>query len=181
MARTDSGNYDALAWVQDEIQQALAEVLQALTHFIDAPEDSDALEQCISQLHQVSGIIEMLNLNGAHLLIKEMLASSVATRGLQDDKLEKIQDSLLKSLLILPNYLKLLGLELQDHPLRLIEIINELRLARGDDAITESSLFKPSLSIQLPEVPGGYGRASLYGNAGGSTAAGPGCCGWDDQ
>ncbi|NQY27310.1 MAG: Hpt domain-containing protein [Piscirickettsiaceae bacterium] len=152
MAQTNSGNYDALALVQDEAQQSLEDALQALTQFIDNPTNNSALEQCITYLHQINGLVEMLSLQGAYLLSKEMLTSAVATRGISASKLVDIQDSLLKGLLILPNYLKLLGIELEDHPLRLITTINELRSARGDDAIDDQSLFKPILSIQLPEI-----------------------------
>ena len=152
MARTNSGNYDALALVQDEAQQSLADALQALTQFIDNPTDSKSLEQCITYLHQINGLVEMLNLQGAYLLSKEMLTSAVATRDITTENLIDIQDSLLKGLLILPNYLKLLGFELEDHPLRLIETINELRVARSEEKIKEQSLFKPNLSIRLPEI-----------------------------
>ncbi|MBE9532855.1 MAG: hypothetical protein IMF04_01925, partial [Proteobacteria bacterium] len=102
MARTNSGNYDALALVQDEAQQSLADALQALPQFIDNPTDSNSLEQCITYLHQISGLVEMLGLQGALLLSQEMLASAAATRGLTTSNLVEIQDSLLKGLLILP-------------------------------------------------------------------------------
>jgi chemosensory pili system protein ChpA (sensor histidine kinase/response regulator) len=152
MARTTSGNYDALAWVQDEVQKSLADALQALTRFIDSPDDDDdAIALCITQIHQVNGTMEMLNLEGAQLLVAEMLASAIALRDKKISDIAPAQDSLLKSLLLLPNYLKLLGTSLQDHPLRLIETINELRNARGVSALDEQDLFKPSLSIQLPD------------------------------
>ena len=151
MAQIDRGNYDALVWVQDELQQSLADTLEAFTRFINTPEDTAAISLCITQLHQINGTVEMLNLQGAQLLAAEMLASAIAIREQQNTDLTQIQDGLLKGLLLLPNYLKLLGSELQDHPLRLIDTINELRSARGNTIIEPSSLFKPVLSIHLPE------------------------------
>jgi chemosensory pili system protein ChpA (sensor histidine kinase/response regulator) len=151
MARTTSGNYDALAWVQDEIKQSLSDALKVLTRFIDDPEDSFLLEQCVTQIHQVNGIMEMLGLRGAHLLTNEMMASAVALRDGKASDTGQTQDSLLKGILLLPNYLKLLGLELEDHPIRLIDTVNELRVARGDSAIKASSVFKPNLSVVLPD------------------------------
>ena len=151
MARTTSGNYDALAWVQDEVQKSLADALQALTRFVDSPDDDNAIAMCITQIHQINGTMEMLNLQGAQLLVAEMLASAIALRDKKVLEISAAQDSLLKSILLLPNYLKLLGTSLQDHPLRLIETINELRDVRGISALEEYDLFKPSLSIQLPD------------------------------
>lgn len=152
MARTNSGNYDALALVQDEAQQSLDDVLKALTLFIDSPEENASLELCITYLHQINSLLEMLNLQGANILATEMLASAIAIRDSKSNKSIDIQDSLLKGLLILPNYLKLISDSLQDHPLRLISTINELRIARGDEPVSEQSLFKPTLSVALPEI-----------------------------
>ncbi|RKZ81066.1 MAG: hypothetical protein DRQ35_00975, partial [Gammaproteobacteria bacterium] len=151
MARTTSGNYDALAWVQVEIQQSLADALKVLTRFIDNPDERSVLDQCVTQLHQINGIMEMLGLQGALLLTNEMMASAIALREEKAADISQTQDSLLKGIMLLPNYLKLLGLELEDHPIRLIETINELRVARGDSAIKASSVFKPNLSVVLPD------------------------------
>jgi chemosensory pili system protein ChpA (sensor histidine kinase/response regulator) len=150
MAQLNNGNYDALAWVQNEVQQSLADALQILTRFIDAPEDAASIEPCVTQLHQVTGIMEMLNLQGALLLSQEMLASATVIRSNAGTDTTQIQDSLLKGLLLLPNYLNQIGPEIEDHPLRLIDTINELRLRRDEKAITANSLFKPSLSVVLP-------------------------------
>ena len=150
MAQITNGNYDALAWVQNEVQQSLADALKILTRFIDAPHDSATLEPCITQLHQVTGIMEMLDLQGALLLSQEMLASATKIRSQSGDNTTRMQDSLLKGLLLLPNYLKQVGPNISDHPLRLISTINELRLSRDDKIITADSLFKPSLSVTLP-------------------------------
>ena len=61
MAQLNNGNYDALAWVQNEVQQSLADALQVLTRFIDNPEDTASIEPCVTQLHQVTSTMEMLN------------------------------------------------------------------------------------------------------------------------
>jgi chemosensory pili system protein ChpA (sensor histidine kinase/response regulator) len=103
MARTNSGNYDALAWVQDEVQKSLAEALQSLTKAVDSPDDDHAIAQCITQIHQIIGTMEMLNLQGPQLLATEMLASAIALRDKKIPDTSAAQDNLLKSLLLLPN------------------------------------------------------------------------------
>lgn len=152
MAEIISGNYDALAWVQEELQESLESALQSLTRYIDDKADSTALDSCITQLHQTNGTVEMLNLFGAQSLTSEMMASANALYNADSAVASNIEDSLLKGMLLLPNYLSLLSAELQDHPLRLISTINELRIARGEVELNESQLFKPSFSIQLPET-----------------------------
>ncbi|MDQ7072345.1 MAG: hypothetical protein Q9N32_00650 [Gammaproteobacteria bacterium] len=150
MARTSNGNYNALAWVQDEVQQTLADALHALTAYIDDPENDEAIEQCITHIYQVSGTLEMLSLRGAQLLSNELLSSAKTIRDNKDGDLSAIQDSILKGLLILPNYLKTLNDDLQDHPLFIIAILNELRNARGDDEFKARELFSPNLAVVLP-------------------------------
>ncbi|MBE0438442.1 MAG: Hpt domain-containing protein [Gammaproteobacteria bacterium] len=150
MAQTNSGNYDALVWVQDDIQQSLADALTAVTRFIDSPDDTSKLVPCINQLGQTHGVIDMLGLAGANLLIREMLSSiSMLTKQTSTNS-ESIADTILKGLLLLPNYLKLIGHDFEDHPLRLIETINELRTARGEAPLSPTNLFKPNFSIVLP-------------------------------
>ncbi len=151
MAQLNSGNYDALAWVQNEVQQSLADALQTLTRFIDDPSDTANIEPCISQLHQVNGIMEMLNLQGALILSQEMLASAIAIRNADNNDSSRLQDSLLKGLMLLPNYLKQVGPNVNDHPIRLLSTINELRLSRDEKVLSEVQLFKPNLSIPLPD------------------------------
>lgn len=151
MARTNSSNHEALAWVQDEVQKSLAEALKALTSFIENSDNTVELELCITLLRQINGIMEMLALDGAQLLVNEMLTSAIAVRDQQSTNPTQTQDDLLKGLLLLPNYLKLLSPELEDHPLRLIETVNELRINRGAVATDINSLFQPILSVPLPE------------------------------
>jgi len=150
MAQLNNGDYGALAWVQNEVQQSLADALQILTRFIDNPKDAVSIEPCVTQLHQVTSTMEMLNLQGGLLLSQEMLASATLIRSNAGADTTALQDSLLKGLLLLPNYLNQIGPEIEDHPLRLIDTINELRLGRDEKAITANSLFKPSLSVVLP-------------------------------
>ncbi|MDT8371336.1 MAG: Hpt domain-containing protein [Gammaproteobacteria bacterium] len=151
MAQTNSANYDALVWVQDEIQQSLADALTTVTRFIDSPDDTSKLVPCINQLGQTHGVIDMLGLAGANLLIREMLASLSTLTKQTSTNSESIADTVLKGLLLLPNYLKLIGHDFEDHPLRLIETINELRTARGEAPLSPASLFKPNFSIILPD------------------------------
>ena len=150
MAEITSGNYDALVWVQGELQDSLDKALQSLHRYIDDDTNNSPLDSCIRQLHQTSGTVEMLNLKGAHLLSSEIMASANALYHADSTIKANIEDTLIKSLLLLPNYLKAVSSELTDEPLRLISTVNELRLARGEQQLNDSELFKPNLSVALP-------------------------------
>ncbi|HEC74553.1 MAG TPA: response regulator [Methylophaga aminisulfidivorans] len=151
MAQLLKGNYDALVWLQDELQQSLAQALSAMNVYLDAEQEESSLSDCIESLYQVNGTLEMLNLSGAAMLTAEM---QNAVKDLHNKRIadsQATEDAIVKTLLLLPNYLKQLNNDFQDHPLLLIDVINELKTARKEPALSELDLFSPSLSIALPE------------------------------
>jgi chemosensory pili system protein ChpA (sensor histidine kinase/response regulator) len=152
MAQLIKGNYNALMWLQEELQQSLAHALYAMNSYIDGEADSSkSLSDCIGALYQVKGTLDMINMSGAAMLAEEMQLTAIALRDRRTADKEQAQDALVRALLLLPNYLKLLSNDFQDHPLSLLDSFNDLRRARGAEALTEQALFKPILSVALPD------------------------------
>jgi chemosensory pili system protein ChpA (sensor histidine kinase/response regulator) len=151
MAQMIKGNYNALMWLQDELQQSLSHALTAMNSYIEDDEADKNLSNCVESIYQINGTLEMVNISGAAMLTNEMQSTAVALRsGATADK-AKAEDALVRSLLLLPNYLKLLSDTFQDHPISLLDSINELREAQGKDTVTEKSLFNPALTVTLPD------------------------------
>ena len=151
MAQLIKGNYNALMWLQTELQQSLTLALNAMNSFIDGDGEAKTLSDCTEALYQVKGTLDMVNISGAAMLADEMQHTVMALR---DNKLTNknlAEDALVRSLLLLPNYLKLLSEEFEDHPLALLDSINELRQAREDQPLSEEALFKPVLTQALPD------------------------------
>lgn len=151
MAQLIKGNYNALMWLQDELQQSLAHALSAMNSYIDGESEPKALSNCVESLYQVKGTLDMVNIHGAAMLADEMQQTVIALRDNKLQSKEQAEDALVRSLLLLPNYLKLLNDDFEDHPLSLLDSINELRQSRQDQAYTEEALFKPVLSQALPD------------------------------
>lgn len=149
MALNSDVNYNALSWVQAELQATFASATDNLTRYTQES-DANSIVQCIEQLHQTVGILDMLHLSGASLLASEMQALALALHAKQSKDPDAAQDLLMQSLILLPNYLKQLNKTQQDHPLHLIETINGLRTLRGETEIDAYSLFSPVLSVPLP-------------------------------
>ncbi|MDT8310195.1 MAG: Hpt domain-containing protein, partial [Methylophaga sp.] len=150
MAQLIKGNYSALIWVQDELQKLLATALQALQTFIDT-NDNSALSNCVEQLYQANGTLQMLNLNGAQMLTAEMQALCQYLREPTLTNADPAKEALLRSLLLLPNYLQLLNEAFPDHPLCVIESINEMREIRQQVPYRPQDLFQPLTGVSLPE------------------------------
>ncbi len=151
MAQLIKGNYNALMWLQTELQQSLTHALNAMNSFIDGEGDGKTLSDCIEALYQVKGTLDMVNISGAAMLADEMQHTVMALRDNKITHRDQAEDALVRSLLLLPNYLKLLSDEFEDHPLSLLDSLNELRQARGAQPLTEESLFKPVLTQPLPD------------------------------
>lgn len=151
MAQLIKGNYNALMWLQEELQQSLAQALNAINRHIDNESPDGALSDCLEALHQVKGTLDMINLSGGAMLADEMQQTVIALRNHKVSSDDQAQDALVRALLLLPNYLKLLSNEFQDHPLSLLDSFNELRHARQADALDEHALFRPALAVALPD------------------------------
>jgi chemosensory pili system protein ChpA (sensor histidine kinase/response regulator) len=151
MAQLIKGNYNALMWLQDELQQSLAQALNAMNRHIDKEMAEGALSDCQEALYQVRGTLEMVNISGGAMLADEMQKTVIALRNHKVSSEEQAQEALVSALLLLPNYLKLLSEDFQDHPISLLDSFNELRLARQADSLDEQTLFHTSLAIALPD------------------------------
>jgi len=151
MAQQTPSNYNALMVVQQELQQSLADALSTFNLFVDSANDRDSLSSSISHLRQVKGTIALLNLDGASLLAQEMYDAACAIKDGTCQDITAAQEQLLHALIILPHYLKLLPSGIEDHPLQLIDTINELKQVQAKPALATHDLFKPRLAAPLPE------------------------------
>lgn len=145
------GNYNALTWLQEELQKSLAAALQSVQTYIEDPQQSESLSRCVEHLYQVNGTLEMLNLDGAQMLAAEMQSIAGYMRSFPEDKQNVALETLTRSLILLPTYLHKLSEKFPDNALCVLSPINELRLLRDKPAIAETEIFQPDLTVELPE------------------------------
>lgn len=139
-----------LGWVKTEIDNTLKQARLALESFAENTADSTRLRFFITHLHQVVGTLQMVELDGAALLAREIEALADAVLNNRIEPAEDMFDVLTRAILSLSEYLDQLLAGRPDVPLRLISLLNELRAAHHSDAYTEISLFAPDLSIYPP-------------------------------
>ncbi len=142
-----------LTWVKGEIDQALRQAGEKLAQFAADASDSTPLRQCQTHLHQVSGAIQMVGLEGAARLGEaiEKLVAAMEKRevAISGANLELINQGMAE----LSQYLENLLNGQPDQPLRLFPFYQALLAARGVEKISESELFFPDLSIRAPKNP----------------------------
>ncbi|HJP99366.1 MAG TPA: Hpt domain-containing protein [Rhodanobacteraceae bacterium] len=150
MRLEEQGDFSTLAWVKPQIDQLLSEARQALEAYAENPDDRGSMQSCVTLLHQVLGTLRMIELYGAAALDEEMERLGGAVLDGQIANRDEALGALMRSLVQLPDYLDLIESGHKDIPIVLLPLLNELRDARGCEAVNAQVLFHPDLDRPLP-------------------------------
>ncbi|GAB1259614.1 pilus assembly protein [Aurantivibrio plasticivorans] len=145
MTQSAKVNLTSLKLVHDELVATIEQAASKLEQFVGDMNNAELLQESIEGMQQISGTLSLLQLHGADLLAKELLAlANEITVG--DDGMEHKLSVLTSAFFIVPRYIEY---TLQTHraiPVLLIPYINELRQARGIRAYEESYFFEVDLT-----------------------------------
>ncbi|WP_324732274.1 hybrid sensor histidine kinase/response regulator [Pseudomonas paeninsulae] len=148
----DRHDYVALEWVKGEIAETLKQARQALEAYVENPQDSTRMRFCLTYVHQVHGTLQMVEFYGAALLAEEMehlaqalMEGRVANQG-------EALEVLMQAILQLPVYLDRIQTARRDLPMVVLPLLNDLRAARGEKLLSETSLFSPDMSVRAPAL-----------------------------
>lgn len=146
----DRHDYVALEWVKGDIADTLSQARVALGDDGHTP-STEMLDQCLACIHQVHGSLLMVEFYGAALLAEEMEKLLIA---LQQGRVSQIDEALRllqQAFSQLPLYLDRVHSARRDWPLVVLPLLNDLRTARGEALLSETSLFSPPLH-ELPAL-----------------------------
>jgi chemosensory pili system protein ChpA (sensor histidine kinase/response regulator) len=138
-----------------EINATLAEARGALESYVEQPDNAALLEVCARDLHQVQGVLRVLEIYGAALLTEEMehvaqyLLSTHSERKSQAESL----DALMRAMVQLPSYLERVLAGGRDLALVLLPLLNDLRAVRGNALLSEGTLLLLNLKSDKQPQP----------------------------
>ncbi|CAI8800811.1 Hpt domain-containing protein [Pseudomonas serbica] len=141
----DRHDYVALEWVKGEIAETLKQAHHAIETQLDDPQATHALSECLACIHQVHGSLQMVEFYGAALLAEEMEQLVSALQHNRVNHRDEALHLMLQALGQLPIYLDRVQGARRDLPLVVLPLINDLRSARGESLLSETSLFSPQL------------------------------------
>ncbi len=144
-------DFSTLTWVRNELHDTLKEARQALEAHLERPQDEAQLGFLAAHLHQVYGTLQMVELYGAALLAEEMEQVAKAIAGQIVTQHDDACEVLMRAMLQLPDYLDRLNSGFRDIPIVLLPLLNDLRAVRGENLLSENSMFTPDLGAALPE------------------------------
>ncbi|HET9114353.1 MAG TPA: Hpt domain-containing protein [Burkholderiales bacterium] len=149
---SDMAEYDIapLSWIKTEIDHALQQIYELLTHFKVNEDDPAALRPVRTYLHQVRGAVEMVDLPGVALVCQEIEnlteALEHATIQVTGDMLDLLADAGHA----VEHYLDELLKDKPNLELLLFPVYQRLRAARGVTQTNESDLFFPDMNQRAP-------------------------------
>ena len=150
MSATTDFDIGPLTWVKPEIDLALKEAQEKLDSFKVGSADTTLLKHCYTYLHQASGALQMVGLDGAGRFADAMEKLLGALEKQQIDANVEHIELLKDSITSLSKYLNGLAAGEADIPLKLFPDYKKLLEARGVEKIVESELFFPDLTARVP-------------------------------
>lgn len=142
--------YSALTWVKATIDESLKQTRQALEQFVENPNDTAPLQQCVVWLHEIYGALNVLELQTAAFLVQEIELTIKFLLAGKIENNESTYDVLMRALIQLPNYLDHLAIVQHDMPPALLPLLNNLRALRKQSALVANNLFMPDLAVTIP-------------------------------
>ncbi|HLA70554.1 MAG TPA: Hpt domain-containing protein [Steroidobacteraceae bacterium] len=137
-----------------ELNNTLAEARTALETFVEQPENVVLMQRCVSDLHQVQGVLRLLEIFGAALLAEEMeqVTHYLLTPAAQKNQAETL-DALMRAMVQLPSYVERVLAGGRDLALVLLPLLNDLRAVRGSPLLSEGTLLLLNLKSDQQASP----------------------------
>ncbi len=151
-ALRDAIDYTALGWVKPELDETLRQARVEIEAFAEDPTDASRMRFCASYLHQVQGTLRMVELYAPAMVAEEMELLALSLIDGDSDMRDESCSTLMRGVVLLPDYLERLQGGHKDIPIVLLPLLNELRAARGEQGLNESVLFAPDLQKPLPDA-----------------------------
>jgi len=144
-----------LEFVGRELNVALAEARSALEAYVEQPQNLSLLERCTRELHQVHGVLRVLEIYGAALLTEEMEQVARYLVAIADERKSQAEalDALMRAMVQLPSYLERVLAGGRDLALVLLPLLNDLRAVRGSALLSEGTLLLLNLKSDREAQP----------------------------
>jgi chemosensory pili system protein ChpA (sensor histidine kinase/response regulator) len=153
----DRHDYVALEWVKGEIADTLKQARAALDAYADCTPASKPSRSAWRAFIRSTAACRWSSSTARHLLAEEMEHLAQALQAGRVSQREEGIRLLQQALGQLPLYLDRVHSARRDWPLVVLPLLNDLRSARGQPLLSETSLFSPPLQViarrWMPEKP----------------------------
>src|SRR5450432_1469357 len=129
--------------VAKELTATLLDARTALEAYAEKPDDGTLLGKCVASLHEVHGVLRLVEVYGAALLAEEMehVARYLIESAQENRNQPESLDALMRAMVQLPAYLERVLGGGRDLALVLLPLLNDLRAVRGNALLSEGTLL----------------------------------------
>ncbi len=153
-ALRDAIDYTTLGWIKPELDETLRKARIEIEGFAENLADTARMGVCANRFHEVQGTLRMVELYAPAKVAEEMERLAEALRDGGVPAREDACATLMRGVVLLPDYLERLQGGHKDIPVLLLPLLNDLRAARSEPALDESVLFSPGMQRPLPDAFG---------------------------
>ncbi len=141
--------------VAAEIGVTLGLSRNALEAYAESMADPAPLKVCAARLHEVFGVLRVIEIHGAALLAEEMEHAALFLTSASSDLRNQPEglDALMRAMVQLPAYLERVLAGGRDVPLVLLPLLNDLRAVRGQALLSEGTLLLLNLTSDRQPTP----------------------------
>lgn len=139
-----------LSWVKPEVDFALKSVRDNIAQYLAQPDEVELLQRCPQQLHQVTGALNILGLNG---VVGFCVSMEDAFSDVTAEPRKSAVGTLDRAVLALKEFIDGLAKGEANAPIKLFPVYREISSLRGKQDVSEKDLFFPDLSPAAPVHP----------------------------
>ena len=141
--------------VAKELTATLGEARAALEAYAERGDDKALLARCAASLHEVHGVLRLVEVYGAALLAEEMehVARYLIESAQENRNQPESLDALMRAMVQLPAYLERVLGGGRDLALVLLPLLNDLRAVRGNPLLSEGTLLLLNLTSDRQPEP----------------------------
>ncbi|MXS86482.1 hybrid sensor histidine kinase/response regulator [Nitrosomonas sp. HPC101] len=146
-------NISSVMGIREAIEQIFTLIHRHFDSYAMDTDDTRQIEECGYYMHQLNGMLEMLELSGVAFVgisVEELLAALQEERSSPDDQTLAVTRQAIRSIY---RYLDALIDGEMDNPVRLFPVYRKIRQVQGLEEISESDLFFPDVRESLPLQP----------------------------
>lgn len=129
--------------VSEELNKTVNQARVSLEDAVEGRSTRQAVERCAEHLHEIGGVLKVVEIYGGALLAEEMelVCRFMLEPGRNKDTLSDCLDALTRAMVQLPAYLERMLAGGRDVALVLLPMLNDLRAVRGQALLSESTLL----------------------------------------
>jgi chemosensory pili system protein ChpA (sensor histidine kinase/response regulator) len=130
----------AILWVKDELENSLARVRLGWESFTQDPGQKEALGRCLTDLHEIRGVLQVVGISGGALLTQEIERVLRVLKEQEEPPQEPVLEQVTRALMQLPMYLERVAGTRRDSVRMLLPQINALRTSIGSAPLDSENL-----------------------------------------